>query len=116
MPFFQTINDSLVAAEQENFGSEKSLQRLIEANLKAVLGCRFVASEFSTGALHAGRIDTLALPEDDNPVMGVLPSIARDVTDIGHFGTGDFEISIANEQDFQVAKPFIGAAYQRPGG
>ena len=54
---------------QENFKLEKDLQTLIEDNLKPVFNCRFVASEFSTGALHAGRIDTLALSEDNNPVI-----------------------------------------------
>ena len=34
-----------------------------------MFGCRFVASEFPTGAQHAGRIDTLALSEDNNPVI-----------------------------------------------
>ena len=35
----------------------------------AVFNCRFVASEFSTGAVHAGRIDTLAISEENNPVI-----------------------------------------------
>ena len=42
---------------------------MVEANLGPVFNCRFVASEFSTGAVHAGRIDTLALSEDCNPVI-----------------------------------------------
>jgi len=45
------------------------LQSLIEKNLETVFNCRFIASEFSTGAQHAGRIDTLALSEEDNPVI-----------------------------------------------
>ncbi len=52
-----------------NFGSEKEIQTLIERNLEAVFNCRLVATEFSTGAQHAGRIDSLALSEDDNPVI-----------------------------------------------
>jgi predicted transport protein len=55
--------------EQTNFPNEKVLQTLLENNLLAVFNCRFVASEFSTGAQHAGRIDTLALSEDNNPVI-----------------------------------------------
>lgn len=55
--------------EQKNFTREKELQKLIEDNLQAVFNCRFVASEFSTGAQHAGRIDSLALSEEDNPVI-----------------------------------------------
>jgi len=45
------------------------LQELIEKTLASVFNCRFVASEFSTGSLHSGRIDSLALSEDDNPVI-----------------------------------------------
>ncbi len=69
MPIFQISNRKLLPVEQTNFVSEKELQSLIEANLGPVFNCRFVASEFSTGAQHAGRIDTLALSEDNNPVI-----------------------------------------------
>lgn len=48
---------------------EKSLQNLFEANLEALLGVRFLASEFSTGPVHGGRIDTLGLDEDGCPVI-----------------------------------------------
>ena len=48
---------------------EKKLQTLVERNLEVVFSCRLVASEYTTGALHSGRIDTLALSEDDNPVI-----------------------------------------------
>lgn len=48
---------------------EKSLQNLFEANLEALLGIRFLATEHSTGAVHGGRIDTLGLDEDNSPVI-----------------------------------------------
>lgn len=48
---------------------EKSLQQLFEANLEALLGVRFLASEHSTGPVHGGRIDTLGVDEDDCPVI-----------------------------------------------
>ena len=69
MPIFQISNKRLIPVEQTNFITEKDLQSLIEANLAPVFNCRFVSSEFSTGAQHAGRIDTLALSEDNNPVI-----------------------------------------------
>ncbi|ADE14202.1 conserved hypothetical protein [Nitrosococcus halophilus Nc 4] len=69
MPLFEITGNSLIPVEQTNFSIEKELQILIEKNLAAVFNCRFVASEFSTGALHAGRIDSLALSEDNNPVI-----------------------------------------------
>jgi predicted transport protein len=48
---------------------EKSLQTLIEANLDVFLGVRFLATEYSTGKSHAGRIDTLGLDENNSPVI-----------------------------------------------
>ena len=69
MPLFQINNNALAPVGQSNFDSEKHLQRLIESSLLSAFNSRFVASEFPTGALHAGRIDTLALSEDHNPVI-----------------------------------------------
>ena len=69
MPLFTVTKTTLSAVDQTNFSTERELQRLIESNLKSVFGCRFVATEFATGAQHAGRIDTLALSEDHNPVI-----------------------------------------------
>ncbi|QFY90449.1 hypothetical protein D5125_13685 [Magnetovirga frankeli] len=69
MPIFDISGDKLSAVEQKNFVLEKDLQSLIEKNLETVFNCRFIASEFSTGAQHAGRIDSLALSEEDNPVI-----------------------------------------------
>jgi predicted transport protein len=48
---------------------EKDLQALFERNLEKLLGIRFLASEFSTGPVHGGRIDTLGLDEDRCPVI-----------------------------------------------
>jgi hypothetical protein len=55
---------------------EKSLQHLFEANLETLLGIRFLAAEYSTGAVHGGRIDTLGLDEDDCPVIIVTAQVA----------------------------------------
>ena len=69
MPLFEIKQQSLKLIERKNFDLEKQLQTLIEKNMAAVFNCRFVASEFSTGKSHAGRIDTLALSEENNPVI-----------------------------------------------
>jgi predicted transport protein len=69
MPLFEIQNQDLLPVEQTNFSNEKLLQKLVEQNLKPVFNCRFIASEFPTGSQHAGRIDTLALSEEDNPVI-----------------------------------------------
>lgn len=69
MPLYQLNKNALKHVDQTNFKTEKSLQGLIESSLPSVFRCRFVASEFPTGSVHGGRIDTLALSEDDNPVI-----------------------------------------------
>lgn len=48
---------------------EKSLQNLMEDNLESLLGVRFLASEYSTGKTHGGRIDSLGLDENACPVI-----------------------------------------------
>ena len=48
---------------------EKSLQTLIERNLYSLLGIHFLASEYSTGPKHGGRIDTLGIDENGSPVI-----------------------------------------------
>ncbi|QXT40042.1 endonuclease NucS domain-containing protein [Gymnodinialimonas ceratoperidinii] len=46
---------------------EKALQTLFEKNLEALLGVRFVASEYATS--NGGRMDTLGLDENGSPVI-----------------------------------------------
>lgn len=48
---------------------EKKLQLLIESQMDTFLGVRFLASEYSTGAKHRGRIDSLGLDENGCPVI-----------------------------------------------
>ncbi|WP_030413258.1 DUF5655 domain-containing protein [Streptomyces sp. NRRL S-1448] len=47
---------------------ERQLQSLMEANMEAILGSRFLASEYATGR-HRGRIDSLGLDENGTPVI-----------------------------------------------
>ena len=69
MPLFSISEKKIDLVRPTNFALEKDLQKLVEMNLETIFNCRFVESEFSTGAEHAGRIDTLALSEDNNPVI-----------------------------------------------
>ena len=48
---------------------ERSLHDLIERNLEEMLGIRFLASEHTTGRKQRGRIDTLGIDENSNPVI-----------------------------------------------
>ncbi|OLZ72874.1 transporter [Streptomyces sp. IMTB 2501] len=48
---------------------ERQLQTLIEQNMEGMLGIRFLASEYSTGLRHRGRVDSLGLDENGTPVI-----------------------------------------------
>lgn len=66
---FRVGNKGATEIEGHFVGLEKSLQTLIENNLLTFFGVRFLASEYSTGATHKGRIDTLGLDENGCPVI-----------------------------------------------
>lgn len=65
---------------------EKPLQTLIEANLETLLGIRFLATEYSTGKTHAGRIDSLGLDENNCPaILEYKRSVGENVINQGLF-------------------------------
>ncbi|MFA6063622.1 MAG: DUF5655 domain-containing protein [Gallionella sp.] len=65
---------------------ERPLQMLIENNLGSLLGIRFLATEYSTGKTHAGRIDSLGLDENNCPtILEYKRSIGENVINQGLF-------------------------------
>lgn len=66
---FDYSNGTVRELELKNVDVEKKLQTLIENNMETFLGVRFLASEYSTGNRHRGRIDSLGLDENNCPVI-----------------------------------------------
>jgi predicted transport protein len=66
---FRLSNGAATELQGDASDLEKPLQTLIEANLETLLGIRFLATEYSTGKTHAGRIDSLGLDENNCPVI-----------------------------------------------
>ena len=64
--------------------------------------------------LHKERI--LLYVKLDPKKVNLTRRNARDVTDIGHFGTGDLELSVRTQDDLEKVKPVLERAYQRVGG
>lgn len=52
-----------------SFALERNLQTLIEANMETTFGVMFLATEYTTGKVHRGRIDSLGLDENGSPVI-----------------------------------------------
>ncbi|MDC6327187.1 DUF5655 domain-containing protein [Staphylococcus auricularis] len=61
--------DNAYELEGESVAIEKSLQNMIERNTEKLLGISFLASEYSTGSIHSGRIDSLGIDENYSPVI-----------------------------------------------
>ncbi len=104
MAIFEIQNQRVVRIKPTEFKFEKDLQNLIEQNLETFFNCKFIASEFSTGNIHSGRIDTLALSEDHNPVIIEYKKVASsDLINQSLFylhwitdHKGDFQVAVNN--------------------
>jgi predicted transport protein len=66
---FRIQKDEVLEIEGRSASVEKSLQTQMEAHLEIFLGVRFLATEYSTGKTHGGRIDTLGVDENGCPVI-----------------------------------------------
>ena len=53
---FRITSESAEELAVASVAVEKFVQTLMERNLETLLGVRFLASEYSTGKTHAGRI------------------------------------------------------------
>ena len=66
---FRTAGQTVTQLEGQSVALEKSLQMLIEKHLDVFLGIQFLATEYSTGKTHGGRIDTLGIDENGCPCI-----------------------------------------------
>ena len=104
MAIFEIKDKKVNRIKPTEFKLEKDLQNLVEQNLGTFFNCRFVATEFSTGNLHSGRIDTLAISEDNNPVIIEYKKVASsDLINQSLFylhwitdHKGDFQVAVNN--------------------
>ena len=69
LKLFRIDNGAAVELHGMALALERPLQVLLERNMEALFGVRFVASEHSTGKKHGGRIDSLGLDENGSPVI-----------------------------------------------
>lgn len=69
LKLFQLDNGTAIELTGTAMTLEKSLQNLIERNMETLFGVRCLASEYSTGKKHGGRMDSLGIDENGNPVI-----------------------------------------------
>ncbi|WP_028603873.1 DUF5655 domain-containing protein [Ottowia thiooxydans] len=66
---FRLQADSVIELGSHSAALERNLQALVETHMETFLGVRFLATEYTTGKTHRGRIDSLGLDENDCPVI-----------------------------------------------
>lgn len=101
MAIFEIRDQKVKRFKPTQFRLEKDLQNLIEQNLESFFNCRLIASEFSTGNLHSGRIDTLGISEDNNPVIIEYKKVAS--SELINQSLYYLHWIIDHKGDFQVA-------------
>jgi predicted transport protein len=67
---------------------------------------------FACVEVHPQTKKVLVYVKVDPTTVTLEPSFTRDVTHIGHFGTGDLEITIGSETDLEKAKSFLLTSYE----
>ena len=108
---FRLANGQASELQGDASDLEKPLQTLIEHNLEPLLGIRFLATEYSTGKTHAGRIDSLGLDENNCPViLEYKRSTGENVINQGLFyldwlmdHRGDFERLVTRQLGHEAA-------------
>ncbi|QDT48921.1 hypothetical protein Pan258_29680 [Symmachiella dynata] len=108
---FRTNGEVVTPLEGQSVALEKSLQTLIENHLDVFLGIRFLATEYSTGKTHGGRIDTLGIDENGGPcIIEYKRSSTENVINQGLFyldwlldHKGEFELLVLKKYGQQVA-------------
>lgn len=86
----------------------------IEENPKKFYVAYKTTQNFVYMQIHQNKI-TLYLKINPEEIKN-KPINSRDVRNVGHYGTGDFEIIIRNENELEKAKEFILQAYRNIGG
>ena len=110
--FFRINGDTIEELHGQSVTLEKSLQKLIEQHLETFLGIRFLASEYSTGKRHGGRIDTLGIDENNSPIIiEYKRSINENVINQGLFyldwlldHKAEFELMTMRQYGMEVAE------------
>ncbi|MBZ0299996.1 MAG: DUF5655 domain-containing protein [Anaerolineae bacterium] len=67
---------------------------------------------FACVNLYAQNENLLVWVKVDPDSVSLEPGFMRDVRKIGHYGTGDLEITIRNDEDLERAKPLLIKSYE----
>lgn len=69
LKLFRMGDEAAVEIPSSTYTLERKLQTAVERNMEVLFGVRFLESEYSTGARHGGRIDSIGIDENGAPVI-----------------------------------------------
>ncbi len=118
-PTYRTISQTLDGMQ----GTLRDLYDELRAYLKALGGdvqekvtMYYVAfkriKNFACVEVHPGKGAVTVFLKVDPDLLPLVPGFTRDVREIGHFGTGDLEVTLRNREDLEKAKPLIQQSYE----
>jgi predicted transport protein len=109
-----SVPQNIVALVQELRDYIAGLDDAVEESPKKYYVAYKVAQNFVCMEPHQTKV-TLFLKLDPSELQS-LPDNARDVREIGHYGTGDLELTIKTMSEAEAAKELIRMAFEKVGG
>lgn len=67
---------------------------------------------FACVEIRATHESLVVFAKVDPDSVELEPGFTRDVRNIGHYGTGDLEITIRSDEDLEKAKPLLVQSYE----
>ncbi len=112
LKLFRIENGLAAELHSSSVALERSLQQVIERNMEVLFGVRLLATEFSTGVRHGGRMDSLGIDENYSPVIFEYKrAINENVINQGLFyldwlmdHRGDFSMLVLQKLGAEAAK------------
>ena len=90
--YIESLGDDIVANQLKYYLAYKKVQNV------------FCVEIFKSKVIVRTKLDPSSVELEDG--------FTKDMTNIGHYGTGDLEIELKNDADFQKAKVLIDRAYE----
>lgn len=114
-----TVTDKLAKASAEIQDRYESLKAFAEAlgddvqvkTLKHYIAFKRIKN-FASVEIHPQDKTIIVFVKADFDQVRLEEGFTRDVRKIGHFGTGDLEITIRSDEDLERAKPLIVKSYE----
>jgi predicted transport protein len=114
-----TVTDKLAKASNEvkdRFESLKAFAQALGDDVQVKTLKHYIAfkriKNFAAVEIHPQDKNIIVFVKTDFANIRLEEGFTRDVRNIGHFGTGDLEITIRTDEDLERAKPLVVKSYE----